>query len=220
MLGRDTVFGMLTGGAVAICGASAALALSAVLPAAKCHEKNTLFTVIAVTTLSTIAMVVYPVLFGALGFSDVQAGILIGATIHDVAQVVGAGYAISDEAGNVATFVKMLRVALLPVAVLAFALISRRAEGAEGAKAPVPWFALGFAAFLLINSLGIVPEMAVAAINDTSRWLLIAAIAALGVKTSIKSMASLGGAHISLVVLETVFLLVLAMVTVRLFIAA
>lgn len=220
LLGRDTVFGMLTGGAVAICGASAALALSAVLPATKDHEKNTLFTVIAVTTLSTIAMVVYPVLFGALGFTDAQSGILIGATIHDVAQVVGAGYAISDEAGNVATFVKMLRVAMLPLAVLAFAVLSRRAQGTAGAKAPVPWFAIGFAALLLVNSSGFVPDVVVAAINDTSRWLLIAAIAALGVKTSIKSMASLGGAHISLVVLETVFLLVVAMATVRVFIAA
>ncbi len=107
------VQGVLTGGAVAICGASAALAISAVLPRSKDSESNTLFTVIAVTLLSTIAMVLYPVLIHAVGFSHHKAGILLGGTIHDVAQVVGAGYLISDETGIVATYVKLLRVAML-----------------------------------------------------------------------------------------------------------
>ena len=134
--------------------------------------------------------------------------------------VIGAGYAISDEAGNVATFVKMLRVAMLPIAVLAFAIISRGSKGANEAKSPIPWFAIGFAVLLCLNSLGVIPQPVVSVLNDVSRWMLIAAIAALGVKTSIKSMASLGGAHIGLVVLETVFLLLIAVVTVRLFVPA
>ena len=81
-------------------------------------ERNTLFTVVAVTTLSTVAMIAYPILFAWLGLDDRQSGFLIGATIHDVAQVVGAGYSVSEEAGEIATIVKLLRVALLPVLLL------------------------------------------------------------------------------------------------------
>lgn len=100
LAGRSTAFGLLTGGAVAICGASAALAISAVLSSAGRDDRDTLFTVVAVTTLSTLAMIVYPVLFAALGLDDTQTGFLIGATVHDVAQVVGAGYSVSDTAGD------------------------------------------------------------------------------------------------------------------------
>ena len=91
-----------------------ALAIALVLPPCSDREQGTLFVVIAVTVLSTIAMVAYPVLFQAMGLNDLKSGFLIGATIHDVAQVVGEGYLISDEAGVIATFVKMVRVALLP----------------------------------------------------------------------------------------------------------
>ncbi len=92
-LARD--FGLLTGGAVAICGASAALAIASVLPRGPDHERDTIMTVVAVTALSTIAMVLYPLLAGALGFDPHTTGIFLGATIHDVAQVVGAGYSVS-----------------------------------------------------------------------------------------------------------------------------
>ncbi|RFB06203.1 YeiH family protein [Parvularcula marina] len=217
LMDRPIGFGFLTGGAVAICGASAALALSAVLPKTEVSQRNTLFTVIAVTTLSTLAMIAYPIIFTNLGFSDVQSGILIGATIHDVAQVVGAGYAISDEAGNVATYVKMMRVAMLPVVIIAFSLYLRRGTD-ETAKAPMPWFAISFGIVLLVNSLGILPGFAVEAIRALSQWLLVAAIAALGMKTSMKAMLSLGGKHIGMVVLETLFLLVMAIGVVALFI--
>ena len=90
LFGRRTRFGILTGGAVAICGASAALAIAAALPLRQDGERDTLFTVIAVTTLSTVAMVLYPIVFHLIGYDDRQIGYLIGATIHDVAQVVGA----------------------------------------------------------------------------------------------------------------------------------
>lgn len=113
LFGRRPAFGLLAGGSVAICGASAALAIASVLPPRNDREQDTLFVVIGVTALSTIAMIAYPVLFQALGMSDLESGFLIGATIHDVAQVVGAGYSFSGEAGVIATFVKMVRVALL-----------------------------------------------------------------------------------------------------------
>lgn len=96
LLKRRWRFGLLTGGSVAICGASAALAISAILPKSKQLEQDALFTVVAVTALSTLAMIFYPALFTMLGMNDAEAGFMIGATVHDVAQVVGAGYSVSD----------------------------------------------------------------------------------------------------------------------------
>ncbi|WP_404863501.1 YeiH family protein [Georhizobium sp. MAB10] len=207
--GRDWTFGILTGGAVAICGASAALAISAVLPRRPGHEQNTLFTVVAVTSLSTIAMIAYPILFSALGFDDTQIGILIGATIHDVAQVVGAGYAVSDLAGDTATYVKLLRVALLPVIVIGLSLLAMP-KGDRGA-APWPMFALAFVLILVVNSVGLIPPLLREVLNGASQWLLIAAIAALGIKTSLQAMFSLGGGHLAIVVFETLLIAGLAM---------
>jgi uncharacterized integral membrane protein (TIGR00698 family) len=214
LFGRKTRFGVLTGGAVAICGASAALAIASVLPKREDGERDTLFTVIAVTSFSTVAMILYPILFAAFGFDDRQVGWLLGATIHDVAQVVGAGYAVSDEAGAVATYVKLPRVAFLPVVVIAIALMSRR--GASESKAPFPWFAVGFAALLAVNSFGLIPSALQKVLAAASQWLLVAAIAALGMKTSLKAMADLGPRHIGVVVGSTLTLLAAALIAVAL----
>jgi len=211
--GRSNRFGLLTGGAVAICGASAALAIASTLPRSKELERDTLFTVVAVTLLSTVAMIFYPILFKFFGFDDGQTGLLIGATIHDVAQVVGAGYVVSDHAGDVATYVKLLRVAMLPVVVIIIALSFRRSSNAG---ASFPWFALGFAALLVLNSMGLIPPGLRNVLEEISRWFLVAAIAALGIKTSIKAMADLGARHLIVVVGETLFLLTVAIVAVQL----
>jgi uncharacterized integral membrane protein (TIGR00698 family) len=126
-------FGVLTGGAVAICGASAALAIAAVLPKGPTHERDTVMTVVAVTTLSTIAMIFYPLIAHATGLDAHASGIFLGATIHDVAQVVGAGYSVSTEAGDTATIVKLFRIALLlPVVQLISLRFRGRAGGGEG----------------------------------------------------------------------------------------
>ncbi|MCF3933214.1 putative sulfate exporter family transporter [Acuticoccus sp. M5D2P5] len=211
VFGRPRTFGVLTGGAVAICGASAALALAAVLPKSKTLERDTLFTVIAVTTLSTIAMIGYPILFQVLGLGDAEIGFLIGATIHDVAQVVGAGYSVSEVAGNTAALVKLERVALLPVVLLAVSFMSR---GGEAKGISLPWFVIAFAVFVAINSTGIVPLEVEALINTVSRAFLVVAIAALGVKTSLAAMFQLGGGHIGLIVTETLLLLAAAVTVV------
>ncbi len=101
LLGFPRLFGLLTGGAVGICGASAALAIASVLPKREgVRESDVIFTVVVVTTLSTIAMVLYPIMLAQGHLGDTQSGIFLGATIHDVAQVVGAGFSISQEAGT------------------------------------------------------------------------------------------------------------------------
>lgn len=89
-----------------------------VLPKKVNRAQDTLFIVIGVTVLSTIVMIGYRLLFRAMALNDVESGFLVGATIHDVTQVAGAGYSISDEASVIATYVKMVRVAMLPVVML------------------------------------------------------------------------------------------------------
>ena len=245
LLGFQSLFGLLSGGATAICGASAALALSAALPAHAQKERATLFTVIGVSALSTFAMVAYPMIVRALGLSPQQAGIFLGGTIHDVAQVVGAGYSLSAETGDVATLVKLLRVAmLLPVIVLA-AMITRarsaldapsrsaldapsrsaldapsRSAAAGGdtkAQRPplLPVFAVGFAVLVAVNSTGWVPKVVQGFGNEASRWCLVAAISGIGMKTQLKELAAVGFKPVALMIGETVFLAALVLALMR-----
>jgi len=217
MLGFQGAFGLLTGGATAICGASAALALSAALPAHPQKERATLFTVIGVSALSTLAMVTYPMLAQALGLDARQAGIFLGATIHDVAQVVGAGYSVSSESGDVATLVKLLRVAmLLPVIMLASAITRVQLAAANpgepsGPRPPLlPGFAVAFALLVALNSTGVVPPSIQSGGAEASRWLLVVAIAGIGMKTPLRELANVGLRPVLLMVGETVFLAALA----------
>lgn len=206
MFGQQRWFGVLTGGAVAICGASAALAIAAVLPQqGGDRERDTILTVVTVTALSTLAMIVYPMVATALHLDAAGAGLFLGGTIHDVAQVVGAGYAVSPEAGDVATYVKLLRVGLLLPVVFAIALIAGRArQGA--ARMPAPWFLVAFAALMAANSFGLIAPPAAAAANEISRWCLLSAVAALGMKTSFKALAVVGWRPLALIALETMWI--------------
>ncbi|RED18846.1 YeiH family protein [Pontivivens insulae] len=212
LVGRTTAFGALAGGAVAICGASAALALAAVLPRSKVTERDVLFVVAAVTALSTVAMVAYPLLFAWMNHAPPQAGFLIGATIHDVAQVVGAGYSMGEIEGDTATFVKLQRVALLPVAVLMAALIFR--EGKAG-LAP-PWFLIAFVVLVLFNNLAPLPRWVLDWGKLLSGWMLLTAIAALGVRTSLREMAEVGPRAATIVIGCTLALLAAAVALERL----
>jgi len=206
LLGMEGRFGGLTGGAVAICGASAALAISAVMPKGKTHEQDTIFTVVGVTTLSTLAMIIYPMISSFFGLSEAEAGVFIGATIHDVAQGVGAGYSISPEAGDLATLTKLMRVALLLPVVLMFILAFRKSP-AEGKKPPLlPPFLAAFVFFVLVNSFVPLPEVATEHLTAFSRVCLITAIAAIGLKSDLKKVMQVGLKPVLLMVAETVWL--------------
>ncbi|MDE2363460.1 MAG: putative sulfate exporter family transporter [Hyphomicrobiales bacterium] len=215
LLGLRPMYGLLSGGAVAICGASAALAISSSMPEHEDKERDTILTVVVVTTLSTVAMIVYPLIAHAAGFDDGHAGIFLGGTIHDVAQVVGAGYTISPTAGDVATYVKLLRVALLLPVVFAIPLLFARKMPQARGKAPLPLFLLGFAALVCLRSAGAIPAPAVEVVNDVSRWCLVAAIAALGMKTSFRKVFAVGWRPIGLMVAETAWIAALVFVAVR-----
>ncbi|MAC79559.1 MAG: putative sulfate exporter family transporter [Rhodobacteraceae bacterium] len=209
VLNEDWQFGLLTAGSVAICGASAAMAIGAILPRDRVPEQRLIFTVLGVTLLSTIAMIVYPILASMLGLDTLHAGIFLGGTIHDVAQVVGAGFSISDETGDTATLVKLIRVTMLAPVVLMGAIVVRRSGGAVSSdKRPplMPMFVIGFLVLAAVNSLGWLPQVASDAATLASRWFLLIAIAAVGMKTSIKDVLQVGGVAISMIVAETLFI--------------
>lgn len=222
MLGVGVRMGVLTGGATGICGASAAMAISSVLPQDKKLEEQTLFTVVGVNVLSTAAMILYPLLTVWMGYSYVQSGVFLGGSIHDVAQVVGAGFAVSEQAGNMATITKLLRVALLLPIVFALGGIvywlAKRGSttGQRGhANAPFPVFLLVFLILVAINSMEYLSfnmgteTTASGILAELSKWLLTMAVVALGMKTSIKSMLSIGPKSILLLILETLFIAIL-----------
>jgi uncharacterized integral membrane protein (TIGR00698 family) len=219
-LGMTLAQRVLSGGAVAICGASAALAISSVLPREKNGERFTLMVVVTVTVMSTLAMVLYPFITRALNLPPELAGFFIGTTIHDVAQVVGAGYMISNEAGDIATIVKLFRVALLAVVVMvvsvAFKAAREQAQGeaqaahSDSRKAKpqslIPWFLWLFIAIMALNSAGLISSTVQSALNATSRACLVTAIAALGMKTSFQQLARAGWKPMALILVETLWI--------------
>lgn len=206
-LGRPVSEGLLASGSVAICGASAALAISAVLPRTESSQRFTLLTVAGVTGLSTLAMIIYPMLAQVLHFEDVTAGIFLGGTIHDVAQVVGAGYMLSPEAAEAATLVKLFRVALLVPIVLCMSLLFRREQAATSNEAPLlPAFLVGFIVLVAINSIGWIPRSLGTSMAVLSRWCLVISIAALGMKTSLQQLRELGWRPVVMLVGSTVLL--------------
>lgn len=219
VLGLSRDHGLLSGGAVAICGASAAMALALVLPKDEDSERRTIITVVGVTTLSTVAMVIYPTLVSLLEMDNFSAGLFLGGTIHDVAQVVGAGFMISPETGDVSTLVKLMRVAMLLPVVFIFSLMFRHRDSeGNGSKTPLlPGFLVAFALLVVVNSMEIIPAVVTGAMAELSRWCLVSAIAAIGIKTSLGKLAVVGWRPIILMVVETVYLCVLVLLVVSFF---
>jgi uncharacterized integral membrane protein (TIGR00698 family) len=214
--GQDEGYGALAGAGTAVCGASATLATATVLPSYTGKEADVVFVVVAVNALSTVAMVLYPPLCTWLGFDPHTTGVMLGGTIHDVAQVVGAGYAVSEPVGNTAVIVKLFRVFLLLPVVLAVGWwFARRGATTGEARVPVPVFALMFLALCIINSLmPTLPALAPvyvpikAALGQASTWGLLLAIAALGLGTSLSAIGALGWRHIATVAGTTLVILI------------
>jgi uncharacterized integral membrane protein (TIGR00698 family) len=216
LLGQSVGYGALAGAGTAVCGASATLATATVVPHYQGKEADVAFVVVAVNTLSTGAMLLYPLICRELGFTPQVTGVMLGGTIHDVAQVVGAGYAVSEPVGNVAVIVKLFRVfLLLPVVLMIGWYFTRLGSAQRHARVPVPVFALVFLVLCLVNSF--VPYVsaaaplyapAKAALGVFSTWGLLIAIAALGLDTSPAAVARLGWRHVATVSGTTVVILI------------
>ncbi len=196
--------GVLAGGATAICGASAALAIGVVLPLAPKgetpNERHALLVAVMATLLSTVAMVAYPMVARQLNLSPAAAGLFIGGSIHDVAQVVVAGYSLSPAAGDAASMVKLLRVSLLVVVVLGVSVVFRvPAEQPDRPSRPtvlrvgslVPGFLWLFVILAALNSLGWLHAVQ-DPLNLGSRACLMLGVAGLGMKTSFAHLATAG----------------------------
>lgn len=196
-------FGALIGVGTAVCGASATLAVSTVVPDYKNKPADIVFVVVALNALATLAMLIYPPLCVLLGFDPQATGIMLGGTIHDVAQVAGAGYAVSTDVGNAAVIVKLFRVFLLLPIVIAVGFYFTGLGARHGqAKVPVPGFAIVFLVLCIINSAAPLFPAALAfyspikaVLVEASTWGLLLAIGALGLGTSIRTMIGLGWRH-------------------------
>ncbi len=202
-LGLGASFGALAGAANAVCGASAALATSTVVPSYERKGADVAFSVIAANAGATLAMLAYPLIAVALGYDARQTGIFLGASIHDVAQVVGAGYAVSDAVGNAAVIVKLFRVFLLLPVVLGIGWWLAASGARTGtARVPVPTFAIMFLVLCLVNTFATaMPALApiygpVKSVLDVAaNWGLLLAIAALGAGTTMTELRYINWRH-------------------------
>lgn len=210
MLKLSREFAALSGGSVAVCGASAAAAVSSVLPQDKESERSLAVVIAVVTLMATIAMIFYPLLVSALGLTPQQMGVILGGTIHDVAQVVAAGKAISPKVGELATFVKLVRVAmLLPIVMGVFLWLGRKGAAHQSNQKVqyIPGFLIAFFVFAGINSMGWIPARVAAIGSDISHYFLVISITAIGVKTDLKSVLEVGWRPIVLIAVESLAML-------------
>lgn len=206
ILRLDYRFGLLAGAAVGLCGTTAAFAVSGALASDDRYRPAAAFVSTNTTLLSTLAMALYPPIFKALGFDDTNVGVLVGATIHDIAQVVAAGYGVSNEAGDAAVLTKLTRVILLPVLILLIPWLVPGA-GTAGRSPRVPAFAVIVLLSLGIGSLDLLPPAAVADSEAIAQWSLLIALAAIGLKMPLRALSTFGFRHLMLIVVSTASLL-------------
>ena len=195
LLGLDRDTAMLTAAGSAICGAAAVLAFESTLKAAPHKSAVALASVVL---FGTISMFLYPLLyqFGWLGLHGRALGIFLGGTSHEVAQVVGAASNIDPATTEVATIVKMTRVALLVPLLLVLGLWLQRSTGVTPGSArpklPIPWFAIGFLVLALINSAGVIPAELLQTLRSIDIFALTMAMTALGIETRFGQLRKAG----------------------------
>jgi uncharacterized integral membrane protein (TIGR00698 family) len=217
-LGLSAEFGVLTATGVGVCGVAAATAAASVLPRHVNADRDLVFAALGCNAISTVCMLLYAPMVAGFGLDERLLGIFLGGSIHDVAQVVGAGKAAGERVLDVAVVTKLLRVALLLPAVVGIAWwVRRRAKAAGDAPATrylPPWFLLLFVVFAGLVSVGAIPPAAQQTLSTVSTVLITVAIAALGMKTSLRGLLALGSKPVLLMGLETVFVAAIVLVAV------
>ena len=202
-LGLNWKLSNLISAGTGICGGSAIAAIAPVIDA----EDTDIAYAMSATFLFDMAMIVlFPIMGRALGLSDMAYGLWAGTAVNDTSSVVAAGYAYSEAAGDFATMVKLTRTLSIIPTVIAFALISvnlkRKAALAQGSSEEIkanvkfsklfPWFILGFLALALVNSFGVIPAAVSVGAKSLSKFLMVSALAAIGLNTSFKEMKKSG----------------------------
>ncbi|MCW2247084.1 putative integral membrane protein (TIGR00698 family) [Azospirillum fermentarium] len=216
-LGVGQGVGMLIAAGTSICGASAVAAVRSVTRA---DDADVAYAVACVTLFGTLAMVLLPLAAAVLGLDPAAYGLWVGASVHEVAQVVAAAYQRGVEAGEIGTVAKLARVVMLAPVVMALGLWLARGGGGmageEGAaRPPFPWFVAGFAALVLVNSLFPLPASVTAAAGAASVALLTVALGALGLETDLRALKAKGLRPLVLAAAAWLFIAGFSLVLVR-----
>lgn len=212
----------ICGGSVAICGASAAAALSLTAPEGKIREESLIAVIVAVATWSTLAMVSYPFILTWCGLSGSSAGIVLGGSIHDVSQVVGAGAMMDPKALETGTMIKMVRVACLVPAMLVFAFFANRGQKDQTSAAglhilkAVPIFLWGFVILAALNVAGFIAPDVAGVLAKISSFCIVLAIAGIGIKTNLTKLREVGWKPLVIMSIASLFLFVWMLVGVLL----
>lgn len=208
--GFDSAFGTLAGGAVAICGASAAMALATTLGEKRVSQAQLTLVLVGISAMSATAMMTYPLAAHALHMTDLKAGFMLGAAIHDVAQALGAGYSYSNSAGQIAAIVKLTRVALL-APVLAVVAMFLGKDGSTAKKVGLPWFVVGFFVLAGINSVVHIPAVLATGAEKTAAGLLAAAVTATAIRSPLSQLLEAGPRPLLVILASTLVAFALAL---------
>lgn len=203
LLGLNWKLSNLISAGTGICGGSA---IAAIAPVIDAEDKDIAYAMSATFLFDMLMIVLFPIMGTWIGLSDMAYGLWAGTAVNDTSSVVAAGYAFSEAAGDFATMVKLTRtLSIIPVVVI-FAFINARLKRKEactiGSNTNIdinvnvasvfPWFILGFIALAIINSFGIIPTAISSMAKELSKFLMISALAAIGLNTSFKEMRKSG----------------------------
>ena len=206
-LGVEQRLAELIAAGTSVCGASAVIACNTVT---RGSDEDVAYAIACVTLFGTTAMLVLPILAGAGSMAPETYGLWAGATIHEVAQVIGAAFALGDEAGHAGTVAKLTRVMLLAPLVLSLGVLRARESGSAG-RAPIPWFVFGFLALMLLNSVVSLPEPVTAAVSTATAFMLTAALGAMGLETDLRKLRLKGFRPLALGAAAWLFIAVLGL---------
>lgn len=210
--GQSKDFSILMSGAVGICGVSAAAAICSALEDNPLRDAQLAITVAGITVLSTLAMLLYPFISNALNLNILESGIFMGGGIHNVSQAVGAGYAVSNEAGDLAVIFKLIRVSMLLPVIIIISLVWGKGSSTpypnvrSKLKASTPPFLVVFCLLALLSCLNIVPDLAKNAGNISAHWALIISLVAIGIKTDTRLVMKVGVMPLTIMTLTTAFM--------------
>jgi uncharacterized integral membrane protein (TIGR00698 family) len=189
LIGVDAKLAQLIAAGTSICGASAIVATNIVTDA---RDEDVTYAVASITLFGTIAMLGFPLLAPVLGLDQHAFGLWAGASIHEVAQVIGAGFQNGTQAGEIATVAKLTRVAMLAPMVIALGLMARRKSSDQAARPPMPWFVAAFVAVVALNSLVVVPPEVKSVMALATTIMLTMGLAAMGLQADISQLRSRG----------------------------
>lgn len=197
-LGLNWKTSSLINAGTGICGGSA---IAAIAPVIEADDMDIAYGLSATFLFDTVMIVVFPILGRWLGLSDAAFGLWAGTAVNDTSSVVATGYAFSEAAGDFATMVKLTRTLSIIPAVLVFAAINlhlKKKEQTDSSSVKVsirsifPWFILGFLAMSGLTSLGLIPAAAASVLKSISKFLMVAALAAIGLNTDFKALCRSG----------------------------